>query len=499
MLRPLLTPEEMARADRAAIAAGTPGHVLMERAGRAVARAALDLCGGRYGRRAVIVCGKGNNGGDGLVAARRLAGEGLKVSCLLLCEPHEVRGDAAHHLGALRACGIEPEPFSEEELERADVVIDAIFGTGFRGPASGTPARAIEAISSFAGPVLAVDVPSGVDGETGRAEGAVVQADVTVALAAQKVGTAVGDGALAAGVVEVADIGVAPGEARVHMAEAHDVASVLPRRAPDAHKHSAGIVAILAGARGLSGAAVLCARGAARAGAGYVVLGAPDEVERAAAAALPEVVKLPLGGPETLGPEAFEAFSETLGRASALALGPGLGRGAAQGELVARVLGEARLPVVVDADALNALAGNPGPLLARRAPCVLTPHPGELARLLATTSAAIQADRLGAARAAAERFGCVVLLKGMRTVVAEPSGRAVVNPTGGPELATAGTGDVLTGVIATLLAAGAEPFAAAWASAYLHGLAGAIAARGRGCGVLAGDVAEALPKAAAVL
>ena len=489
----------MARADRATIAAGTPGHLLMARAGRAVARAALDLCAGRYGRRAVVVCGKGNNGGDGAVAARVLAREGLKVRCLLLFDPAEARGDAALHLGALTPAGVEPEPFSPAALQDADVVVDAIFGTGFKGVVTGAAADAIEAIGSYGGPVVAVDIPSGVDGATGRIAGPAVQADVTVALAAEKIGTALGDGALAAGLVEVADIGIDPGAARVAMVEAADVSAVWPRRAPDAHKQSSGVVAVLAGSRGLSGAALLCARGAARAGAGYVILGAPDEVERAAAAGLPEVIKRPLGGPDVLGPEALAGFSGVLERASALALGPGLGQGPGQSELVERAVAEVALPLVVDADALNALAKDPGALTARRAPCVITPHPGELARLLGTTSAEVQADRLAAARGAAERFGCVVLLKGMRTVVAEPSGRAVVNPTGGPELATAGTGDVLTGVVARLLAAGLEPFAAAWAAAFVHGLAGTEAARRSGPGVLAGDVAEALPKAAASL
>jgi ADP-dependent NAD(P)H-hydrate dehydratase / NAD(P)H-hydrate epimerase len=498
-VRPLLAPEEMGRADAATIAAGTGAEVLMERAGAAVAGAALRAAGGRYGRRAVVVCGKGNNVGDGFVAARLLRSEGVAVTCLSTADTDGARGAAAHHLDLLRSQRVAVRAFSDEPLATADVIVDAIFGTGFRGRAEGVPAEAIEAINRTPAPVVAVDIPSGVDGATGAVAGPAVRAAVTVAFAAEKYGTAVGNGSVLAGAVEVVDIGIAVGDAVVAVSEAADVARVLPRRAPDAHKRSGGAVALLAGSAGMTGAALLAARGAVRMGAGYASLGTTAATEAAKAAVLPEVLSAVVSDGEALGPEALERFAGVLDAAGALGIGPGLGRGDGPRDLVMRALEEVELPVVADADALNVLAGNTQALARRSGATVITPHPGEIARLLETGIGEVQADRLGVARAAARSFDCVVLLKGRRTVVAEPGGRAVVNPTGSPHLATAGTGDVLTGAVATLLAAGVPAFEAAWAAAYVHGVAGRLAAERVGAGVLAWDVAEALSEARAAL
>jgi hydroxyethylthiazole kinase-like uncharacterized protein yjeF len=498
-VRPLLSPDEMRRADAAAIAAGTSEEVLMERAGEAVARAALRLAGGRYGRRAVIVCGRGNNGGDGFVAARRLAREGMGVRCLLVGDLGSPRGAAAVHLERLRRAGVAPEPFDAGVLGAATVVVDALFGTGFRGAATGDAAEAITAVNDVGAPVVAVDIPSGVDGNTGRAAGPAVHADVTVALAAEKLGTALSEGAVRAGSVEVVDIGIPVRGARAWWPLPADVAGVLPRRRPDAHKRSGGAMVVLAGSAGMTGAALMTCRGALRAGAGYVTLGATPAVDTAKSALLPEVVSLRVSDRDELGPAALDRFGAVLDRADALALGPGLGRGDAPRRLVVRALREVMVPVVLDADGLNVLSGDTTPLERRAAVTVLTPHPVELARLLDCDVTEIESDRPAAARRAAERWRCVVLLKGWRTVVAQPSGGAVVNPTGGPELATAGTGDVLTGVVGALLAAGLEGFDAAWAAAYVHGAAGGLAARSRGSGVVAWDVAESLPAARGAL
>jgi ADP-dependent NAD(P)H-hydrate dehydratase / NAD(P)H-hydrate epimerase len=484
----------MAAADRATIAAGTPAEVLMQRAGDAVARAALEVAGGRYGRRAVVVCGKGNNGGDGFAAARRLAREGVAVACLGVGDAGAAEGPARRHLERLRAAGIALEPFAAERLEGADVVIDAIFGTGFRGRVEGDAADAIAAINACGAPVVAADIPSGVDGSTGAVVALAARASVTVALGAEKHGTAVGAGSVHAGRVTVADIGIALPRSSAAVTEDADVSSVLPRRHPEAHKTSGGAVAVLGGSAGMTGAALLCCRGAFRMGAGYVTLGTTPATEAAKAIALPEVVSVAVAD-DVLEPGSLDRFGKVLGRAGALALGPGLGRGDRQRELVERALAEVGVPIVLDADGLNVLEGGTEPLERRSAPTIITPHPAELARLLGSEVSDIEADRLAAARGAARRFSCVVVLKGWRTVVSEPSGETVVNPTGGPELATAGTGDVLTGAVAALAAAGVEPLPAAWAAVYVHGRAGTLAGRG----AVAWDVAEALPQAVAAV
>ncbi len=451
----------MSRADEAAVSSGTPVEVLMERAGRALARAAIRVAGGRYGRRVLVLCGKGNNGGDGLVSARVLAGEGLSVRTVRLFE-----GD--------------PLPPAAE----FDAVVDAIFGTGFKGAPEGAVATAIEGLAGHPR-VVSADVPSGVDGATGAVEGAAVRAAVTVAMGAEKLGTALSPGASYAGRVEVAGIGIAIPPVTAHLVEDDDVRRALPARPLHAHKRSGGSVAVLAGSEPTRGAALLCARGAGRMGSGYVTLGSTRSVVAAASGLLPEILTKTVTGDDVLGADALGSFGDVVERASCLAIGPGLGTGEAQRELVSRVLREVALPVVLDADALNVL--DRVAAAERTAPAVITPHPAELARLLDAETADVVADRLGAARTAAQRFGCVVAAKGHRTVVTEGD-RAVVVPAGGPELATAGTGDVLTGAIAALLAAGVEPFEAAWCAAYVHGVAGDLAPSGP----LAWDVAEAL-------
>jgi ADP-dependent NAD(P)H-hydrate dehydratase / NAD(P)H-hydrate epimerase len=493
-VRPLLTPAQMSRADAATIAAGTPGAVLMERAGRAVARAVIGVAGRRYGRRAVIVCGKGNNGGDGFVAARILTLEGLGVRCLFVGDPSEVRGDAAHHLEAMRSAGVRVDRFDAARLRGADVIVDALFGTGFRGEARDDAALAIEAMNAASASVVAIDIPSGVNGETARVDGPAVSASVTVAMAAEKVGTSVTPGALYAGRVEVADIGIVVETAGLAMVEAGDVRAALPRREPASHKRSNGSVVLLGGSAGMSGAMILAATAAVRAGAGYVTVGLTSAIDPIVSSSLPEVLTRTVTDEPVLGPDALKEVSDAFERADAVAIGPGLGTGPDQLALVEAVLAEIEVPVVVDADGLNVLAGRTDALVARSNPIVITPHPGELARLLGVSTSEVQADRIGHARRAADDFGCTVVLKGFRSVIGGRDGKAVVNPTGGPELATAGTGDVLTGLTSALLAQGLEEFEAAWTAAFVHGDAGAAAMDRLGAiGVLASDIAEALP------
>lgn len=508
-MRRVLTPDQMRRADESAIQGGIPAEVLMDRAGRAVARAAVRVAGGRYGKRALVVCGKGNNGGDGFVAARLLARSGFAVTCMTTFPAAEATGAAGHHLDLMRWAGVQPRAFDATavttvERRRSDVVIDAIFGTGFRGVAEGTDVEAIALINGSGAPVVAVDIPSGVDGATGAVVGQAVRAAVTVSLAAAKVGTVLLPGRAHAGDIEIADIGVDPDlsdmepGAYIGLVD-HDDVTVQPwRRPPGTHKLSSGAVAILAGSDDIVGAALLTARGAVRAGAGYVILGSTGPVVDAAAVAAPEIVSHVLTRDDTLGPDALDAFKPALERAGVVAIGPGLHRDPPQAELVRRVLAEIDVPVVVDADALNALDGDLSAVAARTAATILTPHAGELARLLTISASDVEVDRVRAAVRASRAAGyAVVVCKGEPTLVAGDSGAQVlVVDSGGAELATAGTGDVLTGVMAARLAIVPDAMAAAVGAAYVHGRAGRLAAAAQGSlGIAAGDVAESLPAA----
>ena len=448
---PVVTPEEMGAIDAAA---PEPVEVLIERAGEATFRAALDLLGGTYGRRVVLVAGKGNNGADGRSAARRLRRRGVRV--------------------------VELDPTAlPAVLPRADLLLDAAYGTGFRGEWSPPPVPDGAA-------VLAVDIPSGVDGLTGVAHGDPWPADLTVTFAALKPGLLLRDGPDLAGDVHLADIGLDTGRARTHLVERADLAAWLPDWAHDAHKWQAACW-IVAGSPGMTGAAHLSASGAQRAGAGYVRLSTPG-LERDPGAPVEVVgIELPAEG------WADDVLAD-VDRIAALGVGPGLGRAdetlAAVRTLVAAT---DRPTIVVDGDGLAALADDvDGRLTGGDVPSVvLTPHDGELARLGADVDAP---DRIAEVRALAARRGAVVLAKGSTTVVAAPDGRVLLATAGDARLATAGTGDVLTGVLTALLAQGLEPLEAAAAAAHLHGRAGALAWRR---GLVASDVAAHLPEALA--
>jgi NAD(P)H-hydrate epimerase len=489
----------MARADAAAIAAGMPSLVLMERAGRAVALAARRLAGGTYGRRIAVVCGKGNNAGDGFVAARLLASWGAAPVVVLLDRADALRGDARTNFARLGLVPVAGPGDLARTLRRADVVVDAIVGTGFRGSLEEVAGEAVGAIGNAGLPVVAVDIPSGVDGATGRVEGPAVRATTTVTMAALKTGLVLAPGCEHAGTVEVADIGIGDEhiDAGIFLPEEADVAALLPARPLTAHKRSVGTVLVVAGSVGMAGAAVLSAGGALRAGAGLVTVATAASLLPQIVAAVVEATTLPL--PETdrgsIDAGAAQAVLERAGSMDAVALGPGLTTHPATVQLVRRLVAGLDRPLVLDADGINAVSPADRTLPGRRdRPTVLTPHAGELARLLSTSSGEVGTDRVGAARAAAGRTGAVVLLKGFPTVVAGPDGDTVVVPTGGPALATGGTGDVLTGVVAALLASGLDPLAAAGGGAWIHGTAGDEVAAARGVrGSAAGDLLEALP------
>jgi NAD(P)H-hydrate epimerase len=384
------------------------------------------------------------------------------------------------------------------ELVRADVVVDALFGTGFRGSPEGAFAEAIEAVNASGAPVVAVDVPSGVDGETGTVAGSAIRADLTVTFGGPKIGIVLLPGAARAGVIEVADIGFPPDLIRSELAlvEASDVAGWLPARDVETHKRRAGYAVVIGGSRTMTGAVALMASAAYRAGAGLVAVATPTSVLPVVQGAIREAVFAPL--PETdAGTVAggTDRLDEILAQAGALAIGPGMTTDERTADWIRGLARAVRIPVVLDADGLNAFAGRASELAERAADLVLTPHEGEFARLASAHAEEVAADRVGHARKLAAEAQAVVLLKGSRTVIAAPDGAARVNPTGGPFLATGGTGDVLTGVIAGLLARGLAPVDAASGAAYVHGVAGSLAARERGEGTTAGDVLDRIPAA----
>lgn len=496
-LDPLFDAAEMRAADAWAIEEqGVPSLDLMERAGAQLARAVAELA---RGGRVLVLAGKGNNGGDGLVAARLLREEGREVDVVVLASLAELRGDAAANLERLP--GEPPRPWDGRALGEAGVVVDALLGTGFSGVPREPVAGAIAAINAQDAPVVACDVPSGVDAATGEVAGEAVRADVTVTFHGPKIGLHVAPGAHQAGEVRAVEIGIprgAPGAGGAGLISER-VLELVPPRPRDGSKFTSGTVVVAGGSTGLTGAPTLAALAAMRTGAGYVQLAVPASAEMVFELKLTESMTHPLperdGGHVAAGAGRVAELAE---RAGAVVLGPGIGRGDGALAFARETARTAGAPLVIDADGLNAHAGRLEDLRERPAPTVLTPHAGELARLLDTDSADVGAHRLACARAAAQRSGCVVLLKGDDTIVAVPGGPVAVSRGATPALATAGTGDVLSGVIGTFLAKGLGAFEAAAAGALAHARAGREAAARHGPDhVIAGDVIDALPAALA--
>jgi len=505
-LTPLPDAERMRAIDRWAIEVrGVPSLDLMERAGAGVARAVERLVPDGP---VAVVCGGGNNGGDGLVVARLLRDASRKVTVVCASSPADLHGDALANLERLP--GDAPLDLAQamDALGGASVIVDALLGTGFAGEPRGAVGEAIDAIESCPAPVLSVDVPSGVDASTGVISGAAVHAAATVTFHAAKPGLWIHPGKAHAGEVEVLDIGIprgAPSDAELGLI-APAILRLLPRRAADSTKFSSGHVLVAGGSRGLTGAPRMAALGAMRAGAGYVTACVPATLQSIIVSGGPPEL-MTRGLPDDNGvltPAGVEVVLEASRRGGALALGPGLGRGEHAIAFARALAARAEVPLVLDADGLNVHAdsgahggGHLHDLAARDAPTVLTPHSGELARLLDTDTPHIARERLAHARLAAERARAVVVLKGDDTLVADPSGMVAVSAGDSPALATAGTGDVLCGVIAALLAQGMSSFAAAAAGVLLHAEAGRLAARAQGApeGVIATDVIASLPAA----
>ncbi|MBI2505607.1 MAG: NAD(P)H-hydrate dehydratase [Candidatus Latescibacteria bacterium] len=507
----LVTSKEMAQLDQRAIReGGVSGAELMERAGARVVEAIRQRWEGLEDLEVVVVCGKGNNGGDGLVVGRLLRRAGVGVQVFLAAPRQAVQGEARYQLTKMEEAGLQALPLLGEEdllalgraLEGADLAVDALLGTGSRGAPRPEFHRIIERLGQAGRPVVAVDLPSGLEADTGQVPGACVRAVLTVTFGLPKIGQLFYPGKSYCGTLVVADIGLpvpVPGPETVHLISGEEVARLIPRRPPDAHKGSCGLAVVVAGSAGMTGAAALAADSALLSGAGKVILGAPASLHDLLEVKLTEVMTRPL--PEVrrhrcLSLRALGEILPLLSGAQCLALGPGLGRHRETGELVRRLLGRAGVPVVLDADGLNAFAGQADKLKDCPAQLVLTPHAGEFARLSGMEMQEVRRDLLGAARRFATGHRLVLVLKGAPTLVALADGRVMVNPTGNPGMATAGAGDVLTGLIAGLIAQGVTPESAACAGVYLHGAAGDLARNQQGeWGMKAGDISRALPRA----
>jgi NAD(P)H-hydrate epimerase len=507
----VVTAEEMRDLDRRATAEyGIPSLLLMESAGAETVRELLAAFPDAPGRRTLVLCGRGNNGGDGFVVARRLLQRGAAVTTVLLGAGSEVRGDARTNLEILQRLGAAPvEVRRPEELDRvaaalaaADLVVDALLGTGTRGAAQGLTADCIRMVNEAGRPVVAVDIPSGLSADEPSPAGPVVEAQLTVTFALPKPALLLYPGARFAGRLRVADIGIPAalwrGTAGLHLLERADLPPAFPPRDPAGHKGTYGHALVIAGAAGKTGAAAMAAEAALRTGAGLVTLATPASVQDVLAGKLTEVMTEGLPETETRA-IAWEARDRILALAegkSAVALGPGLGTHASTVKLARELVRLLPLPVVVDADGLNALAGQPELLRDAAGPRILTPHPGEMARLIGTARDAVVLHRTALVPSTAQSLRATLVLKMARTLIGVPAGDTWIVPTGNPGMATGGTGDVLTGMIAGLLAQGREAGLAARAAAYVHGLAGDLAAERAGEEAMtAGDLLAAIPEA----
>jgi NAD(P)H-hydrate epimerase len=508
----VVTSEEMKKLDQSAIKDyGIPGIVLMENAGLQVVKVVEKVLGDLSGKEIAIFVGKGNNGGDGLVVARHLLNRGASVKVLILADYEEIKGDARVNLEIWRKMGQKVHSLTRGDglnvirliLMNVDLVIDAVYGTGFRGTVGEKIGSVIEVLNKSGKSIIAVDVPSGLEADTGMVNGPCIRASHTVTFGLPKVGLIIGAGPEYAGELHVADISIPAAVIeksglKRYLLTAGMVRDWLPLRRPAVHKGDFGRVLVVAGSRGMTGAACLAAAAAARAGAGLVTLGVPESLHSLVEVKLTEVMTVPLPdtGRGSFSSTARPEILSLLEKADVLALGPGLSGEPEAFALVRELLPEVPVPCVLDADALNALAGVSDLLKKVPAPVVITPHPGEMSRLLGNDTRKIQENRLRTAGEAAVNWGVTVLLKGYRTVVAAPDGTVYINPTGNPGMATGGSGDVLTGIITALVGQGLDAAQAAAAGAYLHGLAGDLAAGEKGMvGLIAGDILEAFPQA----
>src|SRR6266568_1954314 len=506
----IVTSAEMREIDRVTSERfGIASLTLMEKAGSAVAEFALSFC--PAAKTFSVVCGKGNNGGDGFVAARKLHEAGREVRLLLLADPAELRGDAATKFARLPTKSAPPpfaifkgwgEPKSAQAVFTCDVLIDAVLGTGFHPPVSGVYAEAIAKINAASAPVIAVDIPSGADADVmGEQTGAVAGADAIVTFTAPRPAHIFGN--LTSGPTVIAPIG-SPDEAiqsslNLNVITPNEIAPLVGPRPRDSNKGMYGHVLVVGGSLGKTGAAAMAGFSALRAGAGLATVAAPQSVLGVIAGYHPELMTEPLEDTAagTIASRALKGFEQIAEKKTLLAIGPGMSRHPETSEFVRNVVQQSKTPIVLDADGLNAFEGRAGELNGRGRTLVLTPHPGEMARLAGLGTAAIQRDRINVARSFAREYGLILVLKGDRTIVANADGEVWVNTTGNPGMATGGTGDILTGIVAGMLAQNPKrAFEAVLAAVYLHGFAGDIARERLGeHSLVATDLVKTLPEA----
>ena len=500
----VLTAKQMRAVDRRTIDdIGLPSLVLMENAGRQVVAALESLIDELSSRRVVALCGTGNNGGDGFVVARTLHQHGVDVSVVLIGVAADVRGDARVNLDIIGRLGVPIVEVADAhtwelhatQVTSADLVIDAMMGTGLTRALTGVHETVIADLNSSPATVVSIDVPSGMSADTNELIGPAVRADITVSLGAPKIPLVLPPAEHAAGDVVVADVGIpfsvideADGP-RLYLLTREYVRTLVPARGPEAHKGDFGRVVVAGGSRGMTGAAVLAARGALRSGAGRVTVATPASVQSIVAGLGVEFMTH--GLLEADGVCRREAADEVLALgAEVLAVGPGLGTGPHVRAFVRHLLERCDVPLVLDADALNACAGDAAMVTGRAdRPLIVTPHPGEMARLLGCSTGDVQANRLGLAVEFATTHHVYVVLKGYRTIIAQPDGQAFVNPTGTPGMATGGSGDVLTGMVASWVGQRLDPGPACQLAVYLHGAAGELAEADEGdVSMIAGDI-----------
>lgn len=504
----VVTAKQMSQMDRATIEdIGIPGVVLMENAGRGIVEVAKSMLGSVKGKLVKIFCGPGNNGGDGFVVARHLLNMGALVNVLLIGNKGKVRDDALINLQILQEMGQEIKEVNSLEHApndlQVDLIIDALLGTGVQGPLRGIFSEIVDNINSSGAPVLAVDIPTGVNTDTGAVSGLSVYATATATMALPKRGLLIPPGREHVGKLYVVDISMPKSicsnyDSKTYLMTNNDIVGVLPIRSEDAYKNICGTVLVVAGSAGFTGAACLTAESVLRSGAGLAYLAAAKSLNVIFEQRLVEVITVPVED-NGIGCLTIENGDEILSKAeteTVVALGPGLGTNPSTVNLVKLILEKIDKPMVLDADGLNALSNFPELITQYKNDLVLTPHPGELSRLIGKSSKEILQDRIEIARQTAQSWGKVLVLKGSPTVVADNDGTVYINPTGNAGMATGGSGDVLTGVIAGLMAQGTRAIDAAIAGVYIHGLAGDLAKKQRGeMGMIAGDILEYVPKA----
>lgn len=512
----LVTAEEMRDMDRNTIDSfGVPGRVLMENAGRGAVRVLLKSFPDIQNRNVGVIAGRGNNGGDGFVIARYLFQRGVRVKVFLLAERSAVKGDAAANLELLYKLNVPvieiPEPSAMVSHKIAmlhqQIWVDAILGTGLNSEVKGYFKEVIRFLNESGKPVFAVDIPSGLNSDTGQPLGECIRASATATFAYAKTGHCVYPGAELTGALTVVDIGIPPFMAdqvspRQHLMNRKNMSGLLINRSPDAHKGSAGHLLVVAGSPGKSGAAAMTAVSAMRAGAGLVTAAVPVSIHSALETLAIEIMTCPLPdeGSGMLGMGAFESIMDQSSKKQCLALGPGMGQSDDARSLTAAIVQESRIPVVIDADGLNCIAGQTDILKSVEIPLVLTPHPGEMARLTGLSTAEVQKDRIACARQFAQTTGTHVVLKGAATVIAHPDGSVYINQTGNSGMASGGMGDILTGIIAGLITQGYSCESAVRLGVYMHGLTADTLSREIGpAGYLAGDLMNAIPETMARL